>query len=162
MACMVQKKELLDSFTKAILMKIWKQPYTIEGINAIGKNTLVDYLNIEFTEIGDDYVVARMPVNEHTVQPMRILHGGASVALAESMGSVAGVLCLDDPSTQTIVGVEINANHLRSVKKGGMVYAKASPIRLGRRIQVWNIEIRDEQERLTCVSRLTIMVVEKR
>ena len=143
-------------------MKIWKQPYSIEGINAIGKNTLVEQLGIEFTEVGDDYLIARMSVDHRTVQPMRILHGGASVALAESMGSVAGVLCLDDPSTHTIVGVEINANHLRSVKEGGVVYAKASPIRLGRRIQVWNIEITDEKGQLTCVSRLTIMVVKKR
>ena len=143
-------------------MKIWKQPYTLEAINALGRHTLVEQLNIEFIEVGDDYIVARMPVDYRTVQPMRILHGGASVALAESMGSVAGVLCLDDLATHTIVGVEINANHLRSVPEGGTVYAKASPIRLGRRIQVWNIEIRDGQERLTCVSRLTIMVVEKR
>jgi 1,4-dihydroxy-2-naphthoyl-CoA hydrolase len=143
-------------------MKIWKQPYTLEGLNNIGHNTMVDHLGIEFTEIGDDYIIARMPVDHRTVQPMRILHGGASVALAESMGSVAGALCLDDPSKQTIVGVEINANHLRSVREGGMVYAKASPVRLGRRIQVWNIEISDEKGRLTCVSRLTIMVVEIR
>lgn len=143
-------------------MKIWKQPYTIESINAIGKNTLVEHLGIEFTEVGDDYILARMPVDHRTVQPMRILHGGASVALAESMGSVAGVLCLDDPRTQTIVGVEINANHLRSVRESSMVYAKASPIQLGRRIQVWNIEISNEKGQLTCVSRLTIMVVEIR
>jgi 1,4-dihydroxy-2-naphthoyl-CoA hydrolase len=103
-----------------------------------------------------------MPVDHRTVQPMRILHGGASVALAESMGSVAGVLCLDNPTTHTIVGVEINANHLRSVTEGNAVFAKASPIRIGRRIQVWNIEITDEAGRLTCVSRLTIMVVEQR
>lgn len=141
-------------------MKIWKQPYTLEGINAIGKNTLAEHLGIEFIEVGDDYIVARMPVDHRTVQPMRILHGGASVALAESMGSVAGVLCLDNPTKHTIVGVEINANHLRSVKEGNAVYAKASPIRIGRRIQVWNIEITDEAGRLTCVSRLTIMVVE--
>ena len=143
-------------------MKIWKQAFTLEGVNAIGQNTLVEHLGIQFIEIGDDYVIAQMPVNHRTVQPMRILHGGASVALAESMGSVAGVLCLDDPNTQTIVGVEINANHLRPVPEGGTVYAKASPIRIGRKIQVWNIDISDQNERLVCVSRLTIMVVDKR
>lgn len=143
-------------------MKIWKQSYTIEQINAMGKNTLTEQLNIEFTEVGDDYIIARMPVNSRTVQPMRILHGGASLALAESMGSVAGVLCLEDPSKQTIVGVEINANHLRPVKEGCMVYAKVNPLRIGQRIQVWNIHIQDEEERLICVSRLTIMVVEIR
>ena len=144
-------------------MKIWKHDFTLEGLNQISHNTMLDHLDIVVTEVGDDYIIARMPVDHRTVQPMRLLHGGASVALAESLGSIAGVLTVDDPDKQTVVGVEINANHLRSIREGkGHVYGKASPIRLGRRIQVWNIEITDDENRLICVSRLTIAVVENR
>ena len=140
---------------------IWKTPPTLEGLNATSPQTLAETLGIEYVEFGDDYIVGRMPVDDRTVQPMRLLHGGASVALAETLGSVASVLCLDDPATQTVVGVEINANHLNSVTSG-YVYGTVKPIRLGRRLQVWNIVIKDERERPVCVSRLTIMVVERR
>ncbi len=142
---------------------IWKQNFSLEGLNAISKNTLVDHLQIEFTEIGSDFLVARMPVDHRHVQPMRLLHGGASVTLAETVGSVASTLCLDDLSTHSVVGLEINANHLKSVREGGgFVTARTEPVRIGRRTHVWNIEIRDNKENLVCVSRLTIMVVERR
>jgi len=124
----------------------------------MSKNTLVEHLGIEFTEIGDDYLIARMPVDKRTHQPVGLLHGGASVALAESMGSTASVLCLDDMTTHSVVGVEINANHLKSVRTG-WVYGTVKAIRVGRRIQVWNIDIRNEAGDLCCVSRLTVAVV---
>jgi 1,4-dihydroxy-2-naphthoyl-CoA hydrolase len=140
-------------------MRIWKQDATLEGLEQIGKGTMGEHLGIEMVELGDDYLRARMPVDERTVQPMRLLHGGASVALAETLGSVAGVLCLENPTTHTIVGVEINANHLNSVREGIMVYGTARPVRIGRTVQVWQIDITDDQDRLICVSRLTAMVV---
>ena len=139
-------------------MKIWKHEATLEGLNNMSKNTLVEHLGIEFTEIGDDYLIARMPVDKRTHQPVGLLHGGASVALAESMGSTASVLCLDDMTTHSVVGVEINANHLKSVRTG-WVYGTVKAIRVGRRIQVWNIDIRNEAGDLCCVSRLTVAVV---
>ncbi len=137
---------------------IWKQSFTLEGLQNISSNTLVDHLGIEFTGFGDNYIEARMPVDHRTVQPMRLLHGGASVALAETLGSVASTLCIENLEQQSAVGLEINANHLRSVRSG-YVTGRASPIRIGRNIHVWQIEIRDENERLTCVSRLTISII---
>jgi len=139
----------------------WKQQFTLESINAISKDTMVEHLGIEFTDFGDDYLEARMPVDHRTVQPMRLLHGGASAALAETLGSVASVLCLENTDTHTVVGVEINANHLRSATKG-FVTGRVSPLRVGRRMHVWQIKIKDENDKLICVSRLTIAVVEKR
>lgn len=140
---------------------LWKYPFTLEALQTTSANTLVDHLGIEFTEFGDDYLTARMPVDHRTVQPVRILHGGASVALAETLGSVASVLCLDDPATQTPVGVEINANHLAPAKSG-FVYGTAKPLRIGKRMHVWNIEIKDEAGQLICVSRITIAVIARR
>lgn len=140
---------------------IWKSELDIQQLNEFGKNTLIEHLGIEITGYGDDYLEARMPVDNRTVQPMRLLHGGASVALAESLGSFASVLCLDDPNTQTAVGVEINANHLRSVTKG-WVTGKVSPLKIGRSMHVWQIEIFREDGKLVCVSRLTIAVVKRR
>lgn len=137
---------------------IWKQSFTLEGLNQISQNTLAENLGIEFTEIGQDFLVARMPVDNRTVQPMRLLHGGASVAMAETMGSVASVLCLDDTDKLMPVGVEINANHLRPATKG-FVYGTVKPVRIGRNMHVWNIEIKNEEDKLTCVSRITIAVV---
>ncbi len=141
---------------------IWKNRPTLELLQATSDNTLVDHLGIEFTEVGDDYIKATMPVDQRTVQPMRLLHGGASVVLAETLGSVASVFCLEDPSTHTVVGVEINANHLNSVKEGGMVTGTIEAIKVGRRMHVWEIRIRDTRDRLICVSRLTIAVVARR
>lgn len=122
---------------------------------------MVSHLGIEFTRIGDDYLEARMPVDHRTVQPMGLLHGGASCVLAETMGSVASFLCIEDPAKETAVGVEINANHLRPATKGH-VTGKVSPLRVGRKLHVWNIEIKDEVERLICVSRITIAVVPRK
>lgn len=140
---------------------IWKQTFTLEGLNELSRNTMGEHLGIEFTGFGDDYLEATMPVDHRTVQPMRLLHGGASVALAETLGSLAGLLCLENTDEQVPVGVEINANHLNSVT-GGKVTGRTTPVRIGRSMQVWNTEIRDDRQRLICVSRLTIAVVNKR
>ncbi len=139
-------------------MKIWKHEANIEGLNNMSTNTMLEHIGIEWTEIGDDYLIARMPVDKRTHQPMGLLHGGANVVLAESMGSTASVLCLEDMTTHSVVGVEINANHLKSVRNG-WVYGTCKAIRVGRKIQVWNIEIRNEKGDLCCVSRLTVAVV---
>ncbi len=122
-------------------------------------NTLSGHLGIEFTEVGDDYIVARMPVDARTHQPFGILHGGASVVLAETLGSIASFLCLKDPSKQTAVGLEINANHMRSVKSG-FVFGKVTPIHIGRSTQIWDIRITNEENKLVCISRLTVAIVD--
>jgi len=141
---------------------LWKHPATIEGINALSAHSMSAELGIVFTEIGDDYVAATMPVNAKTVQPYRILHGGANVVLAETLGSIASTLCIEDPAAQTGVGLEINANHLKSVREGGMVTGVCRPVRVGRQIHVWQIEIRDESGDLSCISRLTVAIVNRR
>ena len=123
-------------------------------------NTLGENLGIEFTEIGADFLVAKMPVDSRTVQPYRLLHGGASVALAETLGSVASHLCIEDLDKKMAVGVEINANHLRPATRG-FVFGKVTAIRVGRSMHVWSIEITDERGKLVCVSRLTVAVVDK-
>ena len=143
-------------------MKLWKHPATLEGLNNMNENTMADALGIVFTEIGEDFLVATMPVNSNTVQPFRILHGGANVALAETMGSVASTLCVEDWTSQTAVGLEINANHLKSVKEGAMVTGTCRAIRVGRQVHVWQIEICDEKGDLSCVSRLTVSIVAHR
>jgi 1,4-dihydroxy-2-naphthoyl-CoA hydrolase len=142
-------------------MKIWKQAFTLEGIQQLSQHTMVDHLGIIFSAFGDDYLEATMPVDHRTVQPARLLHGGASVALAETIGSVASFLCIEDINTHMAVGVEINANHLRSATSG-KVTGRVTPLRIGRKLHVWNIDIKDEQDRLICVSRLTIAVVAQR
>ena len=131
----------------------------LEKMNAFNKNTMVDHLGIEFTDFGDDFICGKMPVDKRTVQPFGLLHGGASATLAETLGSIAGGLKVDR-ELQTVVGVEINCNHLRSAKNG-WVYGKATPVKIGRKIQVWNIEIKNDDEKLVCVSRLTLAVIEK-
>jgi 1,4-dihydroxy-2-naphthoyl-CoA hydrolase len=140
-------------------MSIWRTVATPAELNERGSRTLPGYLGIRVTEIGEDFLRATMPVNEHTHQPFGVLHGGASVALAETVGSLAAMLCVD-PSTIAL-GQDINANHLRSISSG-LVIATARPFHIGRTSHVWHIEIRDEQERLVCVSRLTMAVVERR
>ena len=140
---------------------IWKTAPTLEVMNDIGRGSMSDHVGIEFVESGDDFLTAKMPVDQRTVQPFRILHGGASVVLAETLGSIASVLCLSDMSKQQAVGVEINANHLSSAREGAWVYGTVRPIRVGRTIHVWNIEIKDESGKLVCVSRLTVAVVER-
>jgi 1,4-dihydroxy-2-naphthoyl-CoA hydrolase len=139
---------------------VFLQKYTPDQINqARGKN-MVEHLDIVVTEVGDDYITARMPVDHRTVQPFGLLHGGASVALAETVGSLAANLCVDS-EVAYCVGLEINANHVRSVT-AGFVYGTARPVHLGRTTQVWDIRIVDENNRLTCISRLTMAVVKKK
>jgi 1,4-dihydroxy-2-naphthoyl-CoA hydrolase len=140
-------------------MSIWFREFTLEEIRRLEHGTMVEHLGIEFTRVGPDFVEARMPVDRRTVQPDRILHGGASVALAETLGSVGGTMCIDRERFQ-IVGQEINANHLRPGIQG-YVHGRANPIHLGRRSQVWNIEIHDDADKLVCVSRITIAVVDR-
>lgn len=137
---------------------MFKDNIDLEVFRQMSKNTLSDHLGIEFLEKGEDYLIARMPVDSHTKQPFGILHGGASVVLAETLGSIASVLCLDDPTTQKAVGLEINANHLRSVTEG-WVYGKVTAIHIGRRTHIWDIKITNEENKLVCVSRLTVAVV---
>ena len=131
---------------------------TLQAIQSLSQNTLSSHLGIEFTEIGSDYITARMPVDKRTHQPFGILHGGASVVLAETLGSIASFLCLPDPEKQHAVGLEINANHLRSVKEG-FVYGTVKPIHVGRSTHVWDIRIVNEQNKPVCISRLTVAVV---
>ncbi len=140
---------------------IWKQAVTLETLNQISQNTLVSHLGIEFIEIGEDYLKARMPVDERTRQPYGLLHGGASASLAETIASVAGLLCLEDVERYSTVGVELNISHMRAATKG-YVMAKATPLKLGRRMQFWAIETVDEQGNLISVSRLTQAVVERK
>ncbi|SVC15501.1 uncharacterized protein METZ01_LOCUS268355 [marine metagenome] len=117
-------------------------------------------MGIEITDFGPDYFCGKMPVDHRTVQPYGLLHGGASAVLAESLGSIAGGMQVNR-DTQTVVGVEINCNHLRSARDG-WVYGKATPVKIGRKIQVWNIEIKNEDEKLVSVSRLTLAVIDKK
>ncbi len=131
---------------------------SLKELNAFNSNTLCESLGIEFTELSDDYIKAKMPVDHRTVQPFRILHGGASVALAETLGSVGALMTVG--SEKIVVGVEINANHLKSVSEG-FVHGTARPVRVGNTVQVWNIKIVDDHENLVCVSRLTVLVKEK-
>lgn len=120
-------------------------------------HTLGEHLGMQFTEIGDDYIKMSMPVDHRTHQPMGLLHGGASVALAETVGSVASA-CVVDQSQFTCVGLDINANHVRSVRSG-LVTATCQPLHLGNSTHVWDIKIHDEQNRLICISRLTVAVL---
>jgi len=138
-------------------MSLWKSPIDLERINAWNRNTLVEHLGMRVTEIGDDFVRGTMPVDARTHQPFGLLHGGASVALAESLGSLAGNLCLD-PASELAVGLDINANHVRGISSG-LVTGTARPLHLGRTTQVWEIRIEDEHARLVCISRLTLAVV---
>ena len=140
-------------------MGIWRVTATPELLTERGRTTLAGHLGIRITEIGADYVRATMPVQERTHQPFGVLHGGASVALAETVGSMAAMLCVEPHFT--VLGQEINANHLRSIS-AGTVTATARPYHIGARSHVWQIEIRDESERLVCVSRLTMAVIERR
>lgn len=140
-------------------MTVWVERPTIERLTAIHVGTAVEHLGIEFLEVGDDWLSGRMPVDRRTVQPYGILHGGASVLLAETLGSSGAVHCVD-PAGFICVGQEINANHLRPARRG-WVTGVARPVHVGRLSQVWSIELRDEAGRLTCISRLTMAVLPK-
>lgn len=139
--------------------KIWfHKDISIEKIAPIGNNTMSHFLNIEFVEIGDNFLTARMPVTDKTRQPYGLLHGGASAALAETIGSIASALTIDT-TKQKCVGLEINANHLRGVREG-YVYATASPLHIGKTTHVWDIRITNEDKQLVCVSRLTVAILQ--
>ncbi|MGE5168527.1 MAG: hotdog fold thioesterase [Deltaproteobacteria bacterium] len=138
-------------------MAIWKQPVTLDQFNALNRDTMMQAIGIVFTEVGDDFLRATMPVDTRTHQPYGLLHGGASVALAETLGSAAGMM-LVDPAREIVVGIEINANHVRGVKSG-TVTGTARALHIGRSTQVWEIRIEDEGQRLVCISRLTLAVV---
>jgi 1,4-dihydroxy-2-naphthoyl-CoA hydrolase len=140
-------------------MSIWFQQFSIDEVQSLQRDTMDVHLGIEFVRIGPDHLEARMPVDRRTMQPHGILHGGASVALAETLGSVGGSMVVD-LARYLVVGQEINANHLRPAREGH-VHGSARPIHLGRRSQVWGIEIVDDQKRLVCVSRLTLAVIER-
>lgn len=140
-------------------MTIWKREINLDRLNQTSKNTLIEHLNILYTEVGDDYICATMPVCSFTHQPLGMLHGGASVVLAETLGSVAANFCVDDNAY--CVGLDINANHVRAMRSG-LVIGKATPIHLGVSTQVWQINISDERGRLVCTSRLTIAVKQQR
>jgi 1,4-dihydroxy-2-naphthoyl-CoA hydrolase len=141
-------------------MAIWFSETSVEALNALSKNTLAGQLGIEITALGDDFITARMPVDHRTVQPYGLLHGGASVALAETLGSIAAMLCIDREE-KMCVGVEINANHVRGVRSG-YVLGTVRPIHIGGSTQVWQTQIIDEQERLVCISRLTVAVLARK
>ena len=140
-------------------MSIWFHRAVPEALDDLSVGTMVENLGIEFIAVGDDSLTARLPVDRRTIQPAGLLHGGASVALAETLGSVAANLCIN-PAEAACVGLEINANHIRSVRSG-FVTGVARPIHLGSSTQVWDIRITDEQDRLACVCRLTMAVLKR-
>ena len=142
------------------MKSIWQPGTTLECVRGIQAGTMSPFLGIEFIELGADFLRATMPVTERNCQPMRVLHGGASVVLAETLASTAAN-CTVDTARCALVGQEINANHLRSVPVGGRVTGRTHPFHLGARSQVWGIEITDERGRLICVSRITMARIER-
>jgi 1,4-dihydroxy-2-naphthoyl-CoA hydrolase len=138
-------------------MAIWKQPIDLARINGWSRGTMMETLDIHFTEAGDDWIRATMPVDHRTQQPFGLLHGGASVVLAETLGSTAALLTLD-VEKEIAVGLDINANHIRGVRSG-LVTGTAKAIHLGRTTQVWEIRIEEEAGKLACLSRLTMAVI---
>ena len=137
----------------------FRRATTLDALNALSRGTAMEPLGIVFTEVGPDFVRGTMPVDDRTRQPYGLLHGGASVLLAETLGSTAGGLCVGED--EGVVGIEINANHLAGVR-GGVVTGTARPLHVGRSTQVWEIRIEDEAGRLVCISRLTLAVVQRR
>jgi len=140
-------------------MSIWRTPASAADLNAGTEGTLVRQLGIQFTEVGADFLRGTMPVDERTRQPLGLLHGGASVALAETLGSTGATLCVD-VQEYFCVGQEINANHVRPARSG-LVTATARPVHLGGRTQVWVIDIVNEEDKLVCTSRLTVAVIRR-
>jgi len=138
-------------------MSIWFREPNLEFLNDLNADTMLDVLGISFTAVGEDYLEARMPVDRRTHQPFGILHGGASVVLAESLGSTGATFCVDTEKYYC-VGQEINANHIRPIRHGEVV-GRAEPVHIGRRSHVWSIRIEDERQRLVCISRLTLAVL---
>jgi 1,4-dihydroxy-2-naphthoyl-CoA hydrolase len=140
-------------------MTIWKSVRKLEELNSGRPETLTGHLGIEFTEIGDDFIRATMPVDGRTWQPYGLLHGGASVALAETLGSTGATMCVDTEEFQC-VGQEINANHIRAARRG-LVTGTARPVHLGGRSHVWTIDIVNDAGNLVCTSRLTIAIIRR-
>ena len=139
---------------------MFRPDVTVDSVNKRHQNTLVSHLGIEVTEVGKDYMVAKMPVDNRTKQPLGLLHGGASVVLAETLGSVAAN-CVIDHEKQFCVGLEINANHIKSAREG-YVYGTTRPIHIGGKTQIWEIHIKNEAGQLTCISRITMAVMDKK
>ncbi|WP_420319095.1 hotdog fold thioesterase [Ekhidna sp.] len=140
--------------------RIFPDYLELDALNSMSKGCMVEHLGIIFSEIGPDYLKATMPVDHRTKQPMGLLHGGASVALAETMGSVGATLCID-LAKQYPVGLEINTNHIKSAQ-GGLVTGTAKPIHLGRGTQVWSIEIHNEEGQLVSISRITMAILDRK
>lgn len=140
-------------------MAIWKYEVDVDALNRSAERDMTGRMGMKYTEVGDDYLRARIPVDERTTQVFGLWHGGASCVVAESMGSVGCSLCLDQ-ETHYCVGIEINASHVRSATKGH-VHAEARPLRIGRRTHVWEIRLWDDHDKLMCVSRLTTAVIER-
>jgi 1,4-dihydroxy-2-naphthoyl-CoA hydrolase len=141
-------------------MPIFNPDVTLQSIQRLSSGTLVEHLGIDFIEVGDNFLKAKMPVDHRTRQPMGLLHGGASVALAETLGSVAANCCIDT-RVQACVGLEINANHLKSVREG-FVIGTTRPIHIGKRTHVWETRIENEAGDLVCISRITMAIIDKR
>ncbi|MBL0152626.1 MAG: hotdog fold thioesterase [Chitinophagaceae bacterium] len=140
-------------------MAIWfESEISLDHLGQLGKGTMGDFLGIEWLELGSNFLKASMPVNEKTCQPYGLLHGGASCVLAETVGSVASALCVNH-NMYYCVGLEINANHLRSVKVGNQVFCVVRPLHIGKNTHVWDIRISDKDESLVCISRLTVAVI---
>jgi uncharacterized protein (TIGR00369 family) len=137
-------------------MPIWKRPATVESLTAFSTNTATEHLGIEFLEVGDDFITARVPVDQRTCQPYGLLHGGVSVVLAETLGSCAAACAT--PEGTRVVGLDINANHLRGATSG-WVTGITRPVHIGRTTHVWAIELRNEAGELTCVSRITMAIL---
>ena len=143
------------------IMGIFRNDISIDWLNRFSANTLAEQLGIEFTAIGEDYIEAKMPVDHRTHQPLGLLHGGASVSLAETLGSIAATSCIDREA-QFCVGLEINANHIRSVREG-YVKGIARPVHIGKKTHVWEIKIlNDTTGELVCISRITIAILDKK
>ena len=139
---------------------IWYKKCALEDVQQLGKGTMIEHIGIRIIELGDDFIKGTMPVDHRTVQPMGILHGGASVTLAETLGSMAAGLVIDE-HRKFCVGIDINANHIRAASQGS-VTGTARPLHLGSSTHVWAIEITDENSRLICISRLTMAILEKK
>jgi 1,4-dihydroxy-2-naphthoyl-CoA hydrolase len=140
-------------------MRIWTKPISVESLTALSERTATSHLGIEFTEVGDDFIRARVPVDERTIQPYGLLHGGVSVVLAETLGSIAAGHVLAEGFD--VVGLDINANHLKSARSG-WVTGITRPVHIGRSTQVWHIDMHNDAGELTCVSRLTMAVLAQR
>jgi len=140
-------------------MTIWKRPISLEEVTKVRIKTMVDTLGIEFLEVGNDFLKARMPVDHRTIQPYGIMHGGASCALAETLASVAANYCVEPE--KVCVGLEINTNHIRQIRDG-WVYGTATPLHLGRSTQVWDVKIVNESGDLISVTRITLAVIQRK